>query len=132
MPLPETISGPVLFSLDFLIPELAFKQPLKNLQQPSDLLECQEHPGAGRYTWYGLGGFNSRPNLTNSQFVCGENDLHLQHNYHNHTSWLSTNFQIKSSNCSTFESGVLVVSKRIFSRQPFAGLRVLRAASPQD
>jgi hypothetical protein len=51
MRLPETISGPVLFSLDFLILELAFKQPLKNMQQPSDLLECQEHLGAGRYIY---------------------------------------------------------------------------------
>jgi hypothetical protein len=51
MPLLETIPGPVLFSLDFLILELAFKQPLKNMQQPSDPLECQEYPGAGRYIY---------------------------------------------------------------------------------
>src|SRR5271154_3023625 len=77
---------------------------------PSTILD---HHGTER-----LGGFNSRPNLTNSQLVCSENDLHLQHNYHNHTSWLSTNFQIKSSNCSTFESGVPVVLRGYFHGNP--------------
>jgi hypothetical protein len=32
MPLAETISSPVLFSLDVLILELPFKQPLKSMQ----------------------------------------------------------------------------------------------------
>jgi hypothetical protein len=37
----ETIPGPVLFSLDFLILELALKQPLKNMQQPSNPLNVR-------------------------------------------------------------------------------------------